>query len=394
MELHYLQILRRPGTARLLLPALAARIPDSIAATAITVLARSVTGSYSLAGFAAGAFGIGTAVSAPLSGRALDRLGQRWILPALAAVFAAVLVALTLAAGHAGAWALGALAVVAGLSRPPMEAALRAMWPRLVPAAEVASAYALDSTAQELIWIGGPLLLAALLAAGSPRFPLLACAAASAAGTAMYAAALLRVPDGRDAERSAAPWPLRHARFRALLVPAACYGVAAGILNLGFVAFAAAHGGVAWAGVLVAIWGAGSLAGGLAYGNRNWRGPVEGRAVACLALFAVTLMVLAAAPDLPVLAVLMIPLGLPLSPWLGSLSASVQRAVPAAGSVEAFAWTFAVITVGMAAGSACGGVIIQAAGPRAGFLAAGGLALAGAALGALWLPVRQRRPTA
>ncbi|MFY9774208.1 MAG: hypothetical protein WAK28_06505 [Trebonia sp.] len=48
--------------------------------------------------------------------------------------------------------------------------------------------------------------------------------------------------------------PLRGGRFRVLLVPAACYGAAAGILNLSFVAFAGAHGGVAWAGVLVAIW--------------------------------------------------------------------------------------------------------------------------------------------
>jgi hypothetical protein len=36
----------------------------------------------------------------------------------------------------------------------------------------------------------------------------------------------------------------------------------ADILNLSLVAYAAAHGGVAWAGVLVAIWGAGSFAGG------------------------------------------------------------------------------------------------------------------------------------
>jgi hypothetical protein len=79
--------------------------------------------------------------------------------------------------------------------------------------------------------------------------------------------------------------------------------------------------------------------------------------MACLALFAVLLMLLAAAPGLIMLAVLMIPLGVPLSPWLGSLSASVQRAVPAAGSTEAFAWTFTVITAGMSAGSACGGMI-------------------------------------
>jgi MFS family permease len=68
---------RQSGTARLLVPALAAPIPDGIAATAIVVLARSVTGSYSTAGLTAGSFGIGTAVPAPLTGRAVDGLAQR-----------------------------------------------------------------------------------------------------------------------------------------------------------------------------------------------------------------------------------------------------------------------------------------------------------------------------
>lgn len=42
----YLHVLRLPGTARLLLPTLIARIPDSIAATGIVILVRSATGSY------------------------------------------------------------------------------------------------------------------------------------------------------------------------------------------------------------------------------------------------------------------------------------------------------------------------------------------------------------
>ena len=62
--------MRPPGITRLVLSALAARIPDSIAATGIVVLAHSTTGSFGVAGVAAAAFGIGTAVSAPLSGRA------------------------------------------------------------------------------------------------------------------------------------------------------------------------------------------------------------------------------------------------------------------------------------------------------------------------------------
>lgn len=384
----YLHILLRPRVARLLAPALVARIPDAIAVTAIVVVARSATGSYSAAGLAAGAFGVGTAVSAPLAGRGLDRLGQRRVLPLLGAGFAAALTALALDSGHLGAGLVAAVAAVAGLTRPPVEAALRALWPRLVPHADVDAAYSLDSTTQELVWICGPLLLAALLATGRPRLPLLACAVASIGGTVVYALGLPAASRSRDTAASA-PSPLRRARLRALLVSAACYGVAAGILNLALVAFAAAHGGTSWAGVLVAIWGVGSLAGGLAYGSRDWRSPPEDRAMACLAVFAATLMLLAAAPGLIALALLMIPLGVPLSPWLGSLSASVQRAVPTAGSTEAFAWTFTVITVGMSAGSAGGGMIIQAAGANAAFLAAGAAGLAGAAFGVLRLR-RQR----
>lgn len=389
----YQHVLRQPGAARSLAPTLIARIPDAIAATAIVVLVRSVTGSYSTAGLSAGMFGIGTAVSAPLTGRGLDRLGQRRVLPLLAGAFAAALVAVALGSSHLGAGQLAALAAAAGLTRPPVEAALRAVWPRLVPRADIDAAYALDSTVQELIWIGGPLLLAVLLATGKPQLPLLACAAASIAGTVVYVMNLPAAPVDKDATKGA-PSPLRQPGLRVLLVSAACYGIAVGILNLALVAFAAAHGAVAWAGILVAVWGAGSLAGGLAYGSRDWHSPVEGRAMACLALFAATLMVLAAAPGLLALALLMIPLGVPLSPWLGSLSASVQRAVPAAGSTEAFAWIFAVITVGMSAGSASGGVIIQSAGAQAAFLTAGGIGLAGAALGALGLPGRRRHRAA
>ncbi len=376
----YLDVLRRPGTARLLAPTLVARIPDSIAAMAIVILVRSATGSYSAAGLAAGAFGIGTAISAPLTGRAVDRLGQRRVLPVLAAAFAGALIGLVLSSGHLSGIAAAVLAAAAGLTRPPIDAALRALWPRLVPPGQVDAAYALDSTAQELIWIAGPLLLAVLVAAGSRQLPLIACAVLSITGTAVYTAGLHAAPDRRNPKAAAAS-PLRRARLRALLVCGGCYGVSAGILNLALVAFAGAHGGVAWAGVLVAIWGAGSLAGGLAYGNRKWKGPVEGRAMICLALFGATLMVLAAAPGLLVLAVLMAGLGIPLSPWLGSLSASVQRAVPAVARTEAFAWSFAVITAGIAAGNAIGGVIIQTTGTAAAFLAAGGLSLAGALFG-------------
>jgi predicted MFS family arabinose efflux permease len=377
-------ILRQRGLARLLLPALAGRIPDSIAATGLVVLARSATGSYVTGGLAAGAFGIGTAMGAPLAGRALDRLGQRRVLGWFATCFAVALTLLAVAGAWLGTAGLAGLAWAAGAARPPIEAGLRALWPRLVPPDRLDVAYTLDSTLQELIWIAGPLLLAGLLLAGNPRIPLLACAVLSLGGTLGYLASP-HVATGDKPAAGPAVSPLRSPGLHVLLVASACYGLAAGMLNVSLVAFAGRHGGVAWVGVLVALWGAGSLAGGLAYGSRAWRAPVERRAFACLALFGAVLMALAAAPSLAVLAFLMILLGLPLSPWLGSLNAAIQRLAPAATATEAFTWNFAVLTVGMAGGNALGGVVSEGLGPGASFLVAGAIGLAGALIGVLAL---------
>jgi predicted MFS family arabinose efflux permease len=82
----------------------------------------------------------------------------------------------------------------------------------------------------------------------------------------------------------------------------------------------------------------------------------------------------------------MLVLGLPLSPWLGSLSAAVERAVPASVVVEAFTWSFATITVGIACGTAVGGVLIERAGIGAALEIAATTALAGAALAAVIAP--------
>jgi hypothetical protein len=270
-----------------------------------------------------------------LAGR-LTVWGQRRVLPVLAVAFAGALVVLVLASARLAPVGLGALAAVAGLARPPVEAALRAMWPRIVPGGQVDAAYALDSTVQELIWIAGPLLLAVLLATGSPQLPLFACAILSIGGTVLYTLGLRDVPGGQ-AGASSAPSPLRRAGLRILLVCAACYGVAAGILGLALVAFAGHT--AAWPGP--GFWSR----------SGDW---AAWPAASCMA----------------------------------AGSGAVRSR--SASSTEAFAWTFAAVTVAMAGGSAFAGMIIQGAGVNAAFLAAGGIGLVGAAFGALRLPAHQQ----
>jgi predicted MFS family arabinose efflux permease len=170
--------------------------------------------------------------------------------------------------------------------------------------------------------------------------------------------------------------------FGSLLSAATLYGVAAGILTLALTAFAGLHHARAAVGVLVAIWGIGSIVGGLVYSRVPWRRPPERRAPLLLGALALLLVLPALAPGLVVLALLMLPIGLPLSPWLGTLNEAAQRLVEATRTAEAFTWIYSLIALGVAIGNAAAGPVIQHAGPAVAFLAAGAAAGAGAAIGA------------
>lgn len=382
----YLELARGPQARRPLAGSLLGRIPESIASVSLVTLVRSATGSYTRAGIVAAGFALGSAVAAPLAGKGLDRVSPRGLLTGMASVFAATLIAIVISAGAAPAGVIVALAAIAGLARPPLDAAMRALWPRIVAPERLQGAYSLDATAQELIWIAGPLLLAALLVLGGPGLALIACAALSLAGTLVYASSM----GGSRSERRHARGRLRSVGFASLLIAAALYGVAVGILTVTLIAFSSHHHARAAVGLLIAVWGLGSIIGGLSYGTTRWKSSPELRALALLALFAALLALLASAPNLWLLALLMLLLGLPLSPWLGTLNEAVQRLVPTGRTAEAFTWTFAVITAGLGAGNALGGALNESMSTAEGFLLAAAAAGLGATVGILAVSLRAR----
>jgi MFS family permease len=368
---------------------LVGRVPESIASVSLVTLVRSTTGSYASAGIAAAGYALGSAMGAPVAGRGLDRVCARRLLIGMAGVFATALVAIALTAGTVPQALTVGLATAAGLARPPLDAAMRALWPRLVSRKAMHAAYSLDATLQELIWIAGPLLLSALLLLGGPALALLACAALGLAGTAVYATSSgASFPTRSERQRDRAT--LRSTRFSSLLAASALYGIAVGILTVTLIAFCSQRHARAEVGLLIAIWGVGSIVGGVAYGTVRWKAPPARRALLLLAALAALLALLATAPNLAVLALLMLLLGLPLSPWLGTLNEAVQALVPQGRTGEAFTWTFAVITAGIGIGNALGGPINQTLTTRGGFLAAAAVGAAGVALALATLALARR----
>ncbi|CAM5584420.1 hypothetical protein SMICM304S_12032 [Streptomyces microflavus] len=108
----------------------------------------------------------------------MDRHGQGAVHLPAALLNSALLVALPLAGPYGGPGLATALVVGGGLTAPPLEAGLRALWPSVLPDPRLRhAALALDTGTQGLLYIVGPLLVAALSSAYNPAVALAVTAA-------------------------------------------------------------------------------------------------------------------------------------------------------------------------------------------------------------------------
>jgi predicted MFS family arabinose efflux permease len=147
------------------------------------------------------------------------------------------------------------------------------------------------------------------------------------------------------------------------------------------------------AGLLLGLWGVGSLAGGIA-AARLGGGVTGGRSFALLlaALSVGHLALAAGSGRLAVTAVLITVAGTMIAPVLASAYAMVDRAAPAGSITEAFAWLATATAVGTAAGAAAGGALVDRAGSPSGFVLAGVAALTAALVTLLRIPSAPARP--
>ncbi|HEV8649621.1 MAG TPA: MFS transporter [Actinomycetes bacterium] len=364
----YRVLLRAPGTLRLVSGALLGRMSAGMGGLALLLLVQSSSGSFALAGAVVGAYTIATSLFGPVQGRVIDRYGQTWVLVGSGGVHAVALVWLGLAGPGTGGLVGGA--VLAGMARPPVAPAMRALWSRLADGPSLQTAYALESTSQELVFVTGPLLVAVLVSVASPAVAIVVTAGLTLAGTLVFATSPVSRA-WRGAER-ARDWagPLRSRGFRTLVVVQPLVAVSIGALEVAVAAFATGNGSRGAAGVLLAVWSGGSLAGGLLAGARHWRGPVERRYLALLLAFLAAMAALLVARSNLDLGVLIVLAGLPFAPWIACVYLLADRLAPPGTVTEAFTWVMTAFTAGLSAGSSLAGLLIDGAGVRAAFLAA------------------------
>ena len=367
----YLAVLRAPGVLRATAAQLLARLPLGMLSLAILLHVEALTGSFATAGLVVGCLTLGEAVAMPVSGRLVPRWGARRVLLVCASAHAAALASL----GAVGPtpWLLAVLATCAGASVPPVMPAVRALYPFMVSRDGVRALFALDTTAQELIWIVGPVGATMLAASGSTALGLLVASATTLVGSVWFAATpgMERLRTGRN-----------HARLGGVLTDrsVAVAMVTSAALMGSFTALEVAviaqheHDPLV-AGAVIAVPSAASLIGGLAWGHRKFD----------LVALTVALAVVAAgtagaglATGTVVQLVFLFVSGLGFAPALAALYYMVSKVVAERSATEAFGWLQTGALVGAAGGSAVGGALGEATGPSGAYAAATAIAVAAA----------------
>src|SRR3954471_18482883 len=382
-----------PGALRLAAVSILARLPMAMLSIALLVHVRHLTGSFATAGGVAralaaalrgrgGALGVG----GPLLGRLVDRRGQTVVLLASALVAGAALAGIAALPARAPVEALVALAVVLGLSTPPVGACLRAILPAVVREREaLRAAYAAESAAIELTWIAGPPLVLLVAVAWSTSAALVVCGAVLIAGTAAFAAQ----PASRGWRPAPAPGrpsggSLRAPAMRTLVLLLVFVGVVFGTVEVAVIAAVADLGSPGTAGPLLGLWGAGSLAGGVAAARMGGGARTgAGLALVLAALAAGHLALAAAAGSAVALAAVLVLAGATIAPTYATIYAMVDHAAPAGTVTEAFAWLSTAVAVGASIGAASAGAVADAAGPAAAFAVAGAAGTVAALVAAL-----------
>jgi MFS family permease len=421
----YLEILARPGALRFSAAGLVGRMPMSMFGLGTVLLISSVTGRYGLAGAVAGAGSVGYAACGPQVARLADRHGQHRVLRPLAVLFAIATAGLV-ACAELGApvWALVVSGGLAGASMPSLGSMVRARWSALLgESPRLHTAFALESVVDEMIYVVGPAVVTLLATEVYAPAGVIVAAALCLIGTLLFAAQRRSQPATRLAEPRAR---MRRARMRragaepgaarpgsesraarsgswlpAIRVPApglitlapvyACLGAMFSAFDLSTVDFAQQHGHKPLAGVIIGCYALGSAIGGFWYGSRTWQAPLPRRFATTLCVTVAGVAVFWAMPGLLALAMVVLVSGLTISPTFIAGYGVVERQAPTARRTEAMAWLSSTVSVGVAAGSAISGQIIDAGGARWGYAFAAACG-AGAATACLTGIARLRLP--
>jgi MFS family permease len=366
----YSSLLKTRGVARIIAAQLTARFPFGMLSLAFLLHIQKVHDSYGAAGLVLAALSVGQAIAGPLTSRLMGVWGMRQVITLTMIVCAFAISAIALLPLDIPA-AMG-VALVAGLTMPPIQPAVRTIYPKMVNSKQLTPLFSLDASAQEIIWVLGPVITTFVSTqVGTVWGILLAVFFLVGGGTWFIASPELgrvRIPRSRRKLGAVlAKPPVLLATIVGFLLVAACAAIEAGVVA------AFGHEGLE-AGIVLAIFAVGSLVGGLSLGHV----PIGPWAMARRMLIVFVGTALAAASlNIWWLSVTLFIAGIGIAPALAVMFSIVSASVRFSDTAEAYGWVGTGQLIGAAVGSAFAGFLIDGQGAAGAFYVAGVLGLLG-----------------
>jgi MFS family permease len=357
----YANLVRTPGVARLIAAQLTARFPNGMLSLAYLLHVERIFHSYGAAGLVLAATSIGQAIAGPLTSRWMGRWGMRPVLILTTSICA--LTMLTIAFAPLPLVGFMAVGFVGGLSTPPIQPAVRTIYPKMVNSRQLSVLFSLDASAQEIIWIAAPVLITFVSVQISTVLGILIAVVFLVGGGAWFIS---------SPELGKVRIPRSKRRFGVVLTrPPVLLATVVGFLLIGSCSALEASVVASFsnngpeAGYVLAIWSVASLIGGLTLGNAPIGPWALGRRLlvvfigGTLAVFAFSFWTLS---------LTLVIAGLCIAPALAVMFAIVSASVRFSDTAEAYGWVGTGQLIGAAAGSAVAGFLIDASGTQGGFL--------------------------
>ena len=371
-------MLRNPGVTRIMGSQLVARFAFGMMSLGFVIFISRTYHSYTLAGVALGAETVGAAISGPVLSRLIGRIGVRRLIGATTAITSILLVVLALVKLSDPLVVLVGLAI--GLSSPPIQASVRAIYPHLVPKSQQQRLFSLDATLQELIWIFGPVLATGVAAAVAPFAVMVLMAMVQMMGSFLFLI---------NREVGTTKIPESTSRLGGVLKNKAIMGlVVIGALLIG--SFSGVEVGTVGildtgtAGLVISVFSIGSLIGGFVIGprakNAKW---LTGFNLLILAGYSLSLV----NPGNPWwLAMCWFISGLGIAPALGLTAMLVSVVLKHGDAAEAYGWIMTGQLAGYSIGAAVAGYFIDNIGSTSGLWVASIFQVGTILACLIWLP--------
>jgi predicted MFS family arabinose efflux permease len=366
----YARLFTVPGSRAFSFAGWLARLPMPILGLGAVLLVEGETGSYGLAGAVAGTLALVGSVLSPQWARAMDRRGQgvvlRWAFTGYLVFGVAFVAAVALGAPQ---WSWFVLAGATGGCGPNVGSVVRSRWADALDADRRQTAFAFESVVDEVVFVVGPPLVTLLATLINPPVGFLTGVLIGFAGGMWLAGLRGTEPPVHAPEARGSGWrPVL--LLPTVLVVAVVYlavGTVFGAMDVVVVAFADGEDAPPMAGVVLAVYAAGSLVAGLLYGVARLPGTLAARYVVCVVLFGVAAQALLLVDSLPGLVAAGFVAGLAISPVLVSGMSLVESRVSRSALTEALTWVVTGLTLGVTAGSAIAGAAVDRWGAEAAF---------------------------